>query len=247
MIGVGIGLGLSEFRLAPASFSPVQISGLQLWLDASDSSTLYQTSNGSLAKTDGDPVGQWRDKSGNARHVSQSDGTRKPALKTAIKNGKNAVRFDGVNDYFRTSNAYNIGSVITMFIVAIRRSGGDSIPYLWDMYNINGGGMLWQLGSGNAFAIGASGWVTGSTVANDSSVLACGIYNGTNLKLIQNGTSYSGSATGTTFNLVTIGDNGILNRPASGDFCEMIWYSGALSDQNQNIVIQYLNKKWSVY
>ena len=56
MIGTGIGLGLSGYRMAAASFNPSKISGLQLWLDAADSSTILQSSGGSAASADGDEI-----------------------------------------------------------------------------------------------------------------------------------------------------------------------------------------------
>jgi hypothetical protein len=79
-------------------FAPDDLSGLQLWLDASDSSTLYDaTSGGSLVAADGG-VARWQDKSGNARHATQSTSANRPARKTAIQGGKDVLRFDGSND-----------------------------------------------------------------------------------------------------------------------------------------------------
>jgi hypothetical protein len=71
-------------------------SGLQLWLDASDASTLYDaTSGGSLVAADG-TVKRWEDKSGNARHATEA--TNGPTRKTAIQGGLDVLRFDGSND-----------------------------------------------------------------------------------------------------------------------------------------------------
>ncbi len=45
-----------------------QITGLALWLDASDAATLFQASDGTTPATaNDDPVGYWGDKSGNGR------------------------------------------------------------------------------------------------------------------------------------------------------------------------------------
>jgi hypothetical protein len=78
--------------------NPTQLSGLQLWLDASDSSTLYDaTTGGSLVAADGG-VARWEDKSGNARHATQSTAENRPARKTAIQGGLDVLRFDGSND-----------------------------------------------------------------------------------------------------------------------------------------------------
>jgi hypothetical protein len=81
----------------PIAFvSPTQISGLQLWLDASDSATLFDaTSGGSLVAADG-TVKRWEDKSGNNQHATEA--TNGPQRKTAIQGGKDVLRFDGSND-----------------------------------------------------------------------------------------------------------------------------------------------------
>lgn len=93
LIGAGLAVDVQVF-------SPGLLPGLQLWLDANDSATLFQDSAGSTpALSDGDPIGRWADKSGNARHATQSDGTKKLALRTALQNGLNVSQFDGVNDY----------------------------------------------------------------------------------------------------------------------------------------------------
>jgi len=74
-------------------------SGLQLWLDASDASTLYDaTSGGSLVAADGG-VARWEDKSGNARHATQGTAGDRPVRKTAIQGGKDVLRFDGSSDF----------------------------------------------------------------------------------------------------------------------------------------------------
>ena len=70
-----------------------------------DASTLYDaTTGGSLVAADG-AVARWEDKSGNARHVTQSTGTFQPLRKTAIKNSRDVVRFDGANDYMVAATA----------------------------------------------------------------------------------------------------------------------------------------------
>jgi hypothetical protein len=74
-------------------------SGLQLWLDASDASTLFDaTSGGSLVAADG-AVARWEDKSGNGRHATQSTSGDRPLRKTAIQGGLDVLRFDGTSDF----------------------------------------------------------------------------------------------------------------------------------------------------
>jgi hypothetical protein len=67
---IGIGLSLARpFPIAKAGFSPTNIAGLQLWFDASDSSTITQS---------GGSVSRWADKSGNGHDATQSSGAAKP-------------------------------------------------------------------------------------------------------------------------------------------------------------------------
>ena len=85
--------------------NPANIAGLQLWLDASDSSTLFDaTTGGSLVAADG-AVARWEDKSGNGRHATQSTSGNRPLRKTGIKNGLGVLRFDGSNDFMSIANS----------------------------------------------------------------------------------------------------------------------------------------------
>lgn len=64
-------------------FSPLDIPGCQLWLDASDPNTLYDaTSGGSLVTPDG-TIARWEDKSGNLRHFTQPFSGIRPTRKIA--------------------------------------------------------------------------------------------------------------------------------------------------------------------
>ena len=77
------------------SFSPASIPNLALWLDAADASTI--TVDGS------NNVSEWRDKSGNARHLTQGTALNRPSYVTGVLNGLPVVRPDGVNDFLESS------------------------------------------------------------------------------------------------------------------------------------------------
>jgi hypothetical protein len=82
----------------PTGFDPRSISGLALWLDSADASTLFQNSNGTTPATaTGDPIGYWRDKSGSGSHVTQATAANRPS-RAVGPFGKPAIDFDGVND-----------------------------------------------------------------------------------------------------------------------------------------------------
>ena len=73
-------------RPRATGFNPKNISGLYLWLDGADSSSVTLNSGN---------VSQWRDLSGGGRHFSQSTSGAQPAYTTAGQNGKNCLTFDG--------------------------------------------------------------------------------------------------------------------------------------------------------
>ncbi|MFM6201253.1 MAG: hypothetical protein ACKPE1_19315, partial [Dolichospermum sp.] len=68
---------------------PAQMS-TALWLDAADSSTII---------LNGATVSQWRDKSGNGRHISQGTAANQPTYTANGLNGKPVLTFDG-SDFF---------------------------------------------------------------------------------------------------------------------------------------------------
>jgi hypothetical protein len=83
-------------------WTPSRIATLW-WLDASDSSTLFDaTSGGSLVAADGE-VARWEDKSGNAKHITQATSVNRPIRKTNTENGRDVVQFDGTNDVLDSS------------------------------------------------------------------------------------------------------------------------------------------------
>ena len=61
----------------------VPTANLKLWLDASDASTLFQDAAGTTPATNGDPVGLWKDKSGNSKDVTQATAGSRPTYATS--------------------------------------------------------------------------------------------------------------------------------------------------------------------
>jgi hypothetical protein len=68
-----------------------------IWFKA-DAGT-FQTPSGSPATSDSDPVGEWLDQSGNARHATNTTSTERLTLKLNIQNGLPVLRADGVDDH----------------------------------------------------------------------------------------------------------------------------------------------------
>ena len=86
-----------------------------LWLDASHASTITISTG----------VSQWRDKSGNSRHASQSTGGSQPSVAAAAQNGLSGVRFNG-SQFLSCGDTLDIRTGNqTIFIVAKFATSGD--------------------------------------------------------------------------------------------------------------------------
>ncbi len=95
---------------APESldFIPSDLSGLSLWFDAADSSTVTLS---------GSNVSNWDDKSGNGNHVTQGTAGNQPTLVNNVQNGLPAIRFDGTDDYMVTSGNVDLTAGYHIFFV----------------------------------------------------------------------------------------------------------------------------------
>ena len=96
-----------------AIFSPSSIPNLQLWLDASDTS--------SISKNSSNQVSQWNDKSGNGRNVSQSGANNiKPTFSS------NSMKFNGSQYLFNTTPFMYSNGSIEIFMVASGNTQSDT-------------------------------------------------------------------------------------------------------------------------
>lgn len=92
-------------------------SAPDIWLDASDSASMI-IQNGF--------VSDWRDKSGNSRHIAQSITAARPVLTVAGQNGKNVITFDGVDDMLYRATAGAAGATSVTIIAVLKMLGGGS-------------------------------------------------------------------------------------------------------------------------
>ncbi len=116
---IAMGMGSSDGG-GETPFSPSDIPGLILWLDASDASTIQQS---------GGFVSQWSDKSGAGNHATQATGSRQPQTGVATINGQNALALDGVDDGLSLpASLYDLlgSSPVTVFVVGQSNNVGDA-------------------------------------------------------------------------------------------------------------------------
>ena len=253
-------------RVSINYFSPLNISGLQLWLDASDSTTLFQDSAATTpALADGDPIGCWKDKSGNNYHATQTDGTFKPLRKNAIQNAKNIIRFDGTNDRLVCGNVMNMGAnSLAAFIACkitssvaqiIGKSRANYQEGRWTIYRSSGS--IYLLVTTEIFPYE---YFIGTTDSSTAFRVLGAIYrrNGNSVLRI-NKTEYGSTYTpsSTTLNTTNIAEIGAYQTdsgneggtsPMADDIGEILVYQAAsISDADRDSIESYLMAKWGVY
>ena len=226
---------------------PETISGLQLWLDASDAKTLFdQTSGGSLVAADG-AVARWEDKSGNARHATQATSGSRPIRKSNQTNGLDAILFDGTND-FLSLGSITIPASHSVFQVYQRLGGVQSFGIAGDGRYASlwfTDGVLYQISNADFTTHGTSSDSTGyflvSTIRNATA----------SIEMRRNGSTVSSVTTGAgVTNAASGGWAFIGNRGGgfvhSGNLCEIIVYDTALADASRAAAESYLMTKWGI-
>lgn len=225
-------------------FSPTQISGCQLWLDAADSSTLTLTAS---------TVTTWRDKSGNGRNATAPIA---PTLVQGIQNKLPAIYFNGAS-YF-TGSLTNTTNQQSFFAVFRYNTGAPQYARLAsfgvnltaDFNNVAYYNMSYNTGT---LAITRNSIETGVTLspALDTFHQASVIFNGTNGLYYTDGGSYSNSAAWTAnfnFNQYRLGSDQTPFVPQQmiGYIAEVIVYSGGVTTQQRQQVEGYLAWKWGL-
>jgi hypothetical protein len=254
------------FGGAIKAFSPSDISGLQLWLDAT-TGLFDATSGGSAVTTDGSAVARWEDQSGNGYHFGQETSNNRPVLKTSIQNSKNVIRFDGSNDNMIGPDSLKINVPISMFAVVSKR-GGTNYQAIYGngilASQSTGYGMFISATSDNSGAFASqyrnlssdsTNHYTAKTPTTNEFFIAFSIIDSsTNKAFFNNGAedSVSHTITGTPINTVAIGARYTTGMPIiafflNGDFAELLIYNSALSTTNRELVRDYLNTKWAIY
>ena len=251
-------------KAVASAFSPTDIAGLQLWLDAT-TGLFDATSGGNAVTTDGSAVARWEDQSGKAYHFQQSTSNDRPILKTSVQNGKNVIRFDGSNDFMQGSNSLKFKPPVSMFCVVSKRGGSNyqGIYTLGVLAPTNGYG-IWISNTGDNSGAFSSQYRQGSTnvstnyytallpVTNTFFIGAGVVDSSTNNVYFNDGAEDSLAHTVDIApdQNVYIGardQNGATSLYFNGDIAEIIVYNSALSSSSRNSVRDYLDTKWNIY
>jgi hypothetical protein len=135
-----------------SNWVPTSVSNCQLWLDASDASSLYDATSGGSLVASGGMVKRWQDKSGNSRHATE--GTSGPTRVVSARRGLDVVRFGGTNtlSFASSTSTFNFlhnatgGAVFAVYKV----DAAQGTCYLFanctdpSTGSANGSGTLWR-------------------------------------------------------------------------------------------------------
>lgn len=104
-------------RLRALPILPIT-SNLSLRLDASNFSSIYDSTSGGSVVADGGTVARWEDQSGNARHATQGTLANRPIFKRFFEN-VGGICFDGSNDSLSGDLFSSAPSSETVFVIGI--------------------------------------------------------------------------------------------------------------------------------
>ena len=234
-----LALDAADNNSAPHNDLPVK-QGCLMWLDGADDS-VFTYSSGTL-------VSEWRDKSGNNNHVSNSNSARHPSRNVTI-NSKSAVNFSS-------------DSLVADNVFASTATSYTKIAVVYQTARTDSGNVI-SSSSGHAFYFGGTTYIKlyhGGTFVTSSVALAdntAGIISGTvqynsstsaSGEVFVNGTS---GGTGTTSNAsisstqVQIGSYNNANY-FNGYIAEALVYDRVLSSDELTKVHNYLQNKWNI-
>jgi hypothetical protein len=228
--GVRTRLPLTIYRRS-SEFSPTEIAGLVGWWDANDAATI--TLNGSN-------VSEWRDKSGNSRHVAMGDGANQPAYVAGSLGGKAGIDWGAGGSPRRLSRDSVSMTARDHFIVA-DFDGGATFSNFETLVTSGGTIPIGGESSGTTVFRGFDVFDRMQLINNASSSTALPvILNPFILRATR--TSVTSSATGLHFGqFATFG-----NRGWAGKIYEILIYDSSLSSSAASSVQRYLAAKWGI-
>jgi hypothetical protein len=231
-----------------SSFQPTSISGLSLWLDAADSTTLTLS---------GSNVTQWRDKSVNAMTATPSNGnvwmSNQNGYTGVYVNNNNSVLAPGTTRLTLSSNFMTFSNYTFLGVVEFTTLGTNQTVFS-DQRGASGESRT-QLGITQSFETDSVGNLRILSLTDISNRQILGWTSlPSAFTAFRNGSSLASNTT--TFS--TYGtDAGALpslgapsgtsdNRFMTGWFYEVIMYSSNLTTDQRQQVEDYLSRKWNI-
>ena len=206
-----------------ASSVPADLPGFlgeaTLWLDATNVDLKQNTT-----LSNGGSISQWKDQSGNGKHLSVINNANSPVLNSALVNSKDVVSFTG--DSLKTSEAIPVRSIL-----AVHKTLNSH--YLWDFRDGVANSWIYSGSAGSYWNQHVSNGVLQSSVNG-------GLVMNNQLQVAY----FTGSSNGSgTFYLHSRYSN---NEMGTGDVCELLIFNRLLNQQEIDSGEAYLAEKWGL-
>ena len=247
---------INPYRFVAADISPPDIAGLDLWLDASDNSTVLDATD--TAASDNEAVKTWQDKSGNANHAVQATVADQPLWLASEINGNGALDFDGTNYMLGTSDLpQRQNEEKTVFVVCYPDVTGVDFPLnLYDTWATGQTtGSLGAISVEVAYRTSSRTWVSDQAPSTSSANiitltqastgnLFAAVSMWLNGAVVTRDSGTDGALISQTKPYALGGSSGTADY--NGRLCEVVIYDTELSASDRGDVETYLANKWSV-
>jgi hypothetical protein len=216
-------------------FSPADITGLQVWLDANQ-----------IVSTDGTAVTTWADSSGNGHDFTQGTAGFRPTYQTGELNGLPVVRFDGSDDWLGGGDLSAVfptaATVLTVF------TPNTDAEYTIYMHNSSNG--FWrETTTGNGYfhtflAARIAGYP--ATMPNSGTHMVSLISSASTYNVWLDGVDKGAQAANYEAGIFHVVGTDGGSGPLAGDVAEVLVYAAALSTEDRTAVEAYLTEKWGL-
>jgi len=225
-------------RPRASGFNPKSISGLAMWLDAADSSTLT---------LDAGAVSEWRDKAIGSTFVQTTPNNR-PGQTTI--NGKNALLFDGSNDTLSCANPFTTYPLSMFFVQRIVAHTNFGMTYTVgaeNNFNLRQNGTTGL----SQFQMPLTAPISSTELSTTAAQLISVVFESTAVNSVGYINNAALTITSSSFSQPTLsGTHHIGTRaggfPMNGFIGEILIYSKTVSTLERSRISQYLGKKWGI-
>lgn len=228
---------------------PKSHSGLIMWYDASDISTLYQSSDCTTTPvtTNGNVVACWKDKSGNNNHATQATTAQMPTYKAtnATFNNKSSLTFGASAYSILTTGSQTVGQR-TYFVVTNTNGAPNGSYHSLILQNATKYYQLYENAGTAAYYVNATGY--NSTTSYTGRQLHALTHTSSTATYRVNQTQVMSSAVASS-NLTStfsIGGYAPSTTGLNGEILEVIVYNRALSSTEVYRIESYLKAKYSL-
>jgi hypothetical protein len=237
-------LGLVDSRLLKA-LAPGNISGLKVWFDFTDVTTLYQSHLPTAqVSADAQAIGLALDKSSNANHAYQVTSGYRPLWKANQVNSLGGALFDGSDDLLSWMTAISAGPAT---VAMVWRNDETSTSYRAFSGDLFVGGQSYDYYFGRSGDAGVV-FVSAESAATARAHILYVTNVTANRKMYLNGSSITASAnTSTTAFANLTGISDAAGQPKlKGLICELCIWDNLLSDTDRGLWNAYVSSKYAL-